>query len=161
MFLVRLLNMKIMFNKCSSIPFSLQGCTYTCHSTPRPCIHIHDFHVTRSPFDHGTCDYEYELFFKRKTILKVCLSSSIPFFGFVDTEFSVLRPLLGDNTYIIGMIHIFKSMLLHTNHMIVLLAYKSQWNGRYCGLYSLCWHLCLRQQNFQIRWSSTYQTRWP
>lgn len=56
--------------------------------------HIHHFHVDHSPFNHNTGDYEYELLFKRTTILQECLSDTIPFYGFVDKSSHCWSPCL-------------------------------------------------------------------
>lgn len=86
--------------------------------------HIHHFHVDHSPFNHNTGDYEYELLFKRTTILQECLSDTIPFYGFVDNEFSLLKPLLGNDAYIMGMIHnLFSNYCLPSRSIVTGLTY--------------------------------------
>lgn len=98
-----------------SLSVTLLGWSHPCNHTPRSCFHVSPtspgvwcvwnskFRVDRSPFDHNTGDFEFELYFKSTTILKECMSSTIPIYGFVDTEFSLIKTMLGNESYIMGM----------------------------------------------------------
>lgn len=73
-----------------------------------PLLHLHEtyyirgYDLCRSIFIPTDKAFHYDLLFQSTTTLHQCPSSTIPMFSFLPTDFSVIKSLLGYDTYVIG-----------------------------------------------------------